>query len=87
MRRKAIKAELTDPELLELISEEEEAWLNSLPTAELAKDGSKYIATKKKQIVAIASTLGDLYRRLNAKGVKNVRIRYIEDPRFVVIYR
>jgi hypothetical protein len=87
MRKPPIKVELKDPELLELISEEEEAWLNSLATAELAKDGSKYIATKRKQIVAIASSLGELYRQLNAKGIKNVRIRYIENLRFVVIYQ
>lgn len=86
MRKPAIKVELKDPELLDLISEEEEAWLNSLPAEELVKYGGKYIATKRRQIVASSESLEGLYRQLDAKGIKKVCISYIEDPRLVVIY-
>lgn len=63
--------------------EEEEAWLNSLPPEELIQHGGKYIATKKKQIVASNKSLEGLYQQLDARGIKHVRIRYIEDPRLV----
>ena len=86
MRKPAVKVELRDPELLELISEEEEAWLNSLPPEELIQHGGKYIATKRKQIVASSESLEGLYQQLDAKGIRHARIRYVEDPRSVAIY-
>ncbi|MBM3240824.1 hypothetical protein FJZ31_31465 [Candidatus Poribacteria bacterium] len=86
MRKPPIKVELKDKELLELISEEEERWFNSLSAEELAKHGGKYIATKNRQIIASSESLGGLYRQLEVKGIQKVCISYIDDPRLVVIY-
>ena len=86
MRKPPIKVELKDKELLELISEEEERWFNSLTAEELAKHGGKYIATKNRQIVASSESLSGLYQQLDSQKIKHVHIRYIEDPRLVVIY-
>ncbi len=86
MRKPPIKVELKDKELLELISEEEERWFNSLPAEELGKHGGKYIATKNRQIIASSKSLSELYQQLEAKGVKKVCISYIEDPGLMVIY-
>jgi hypothetical protein len=80
-------AEVIDPELLELVSAEEDAWLNSLPPEELARYGGQYIAVRKKQIVAADESLGRLFKTLDSLGLKyRVRYRYIEEPDAVVIY-
>ena len=74
-------------ELLDLVSEEQQSWRNSLSARELAKYGGKYIATTKKQIVAASKSLTDLYRQLSAKGLRgHCLIEYIEEPGVVVIY-
>jgi hypothetical protein len=53
---------------------------------EMAKYGGKWIATKSKQVVAVADSLGELYRQLDAKRLRPACISYIEDPNYVVIY-
>lgn len=86
MRKRPVRVELKDPELLELMGEEEESWWNSLPVEEKAKYGGQYIATRKKRGVAASESLDQLYRELEVQGIKHVRIRYVEEPDMVVIY-
>jgi len=75
------------PELLELVGAEHQTWRNSLPAEELARYGGKYIATRKKQIVTASESLDDLYRQLEAQGLRgHCLIEYIEEPDAVVIY-
>lgn len=47
---------------------------------EMAKYGGKWIATKSKQVIAVADSLGKLYRHLDAQGLRPACISYIEDP-------
>jgi len=72
-------------QVLDLIHDDEELF-RSMPPQEMAKYGGKWIATKSKQVVAAAGTLGELYRQLDAKGLRPACITYIEDPNYVVIY-
>lgn len=72
-------------ELLDLIHDDEELF-RSMSPQEMTKYGGKWIATKGKQVVAIANSLGKLYRQLDAKQLRPVCISYIEDPSYVVIY-
>jgi hypothetical protein len=78
---------ITDPELLELVSAETDTWLNSLPRQLLVRYGGKYIAVRKKQIVAADTSLGRLFKKLDKRGLKyRVRFLYIEEPDAMVIY-
>lgn len=80
-------AQVIDPELLELVSAETDRWLNSLPPKVLTRYGGKYIAVRKKRIVAADKSLGRLFKTLDRRGLTyRVRIRYIEEPDAVVIY-
>ena len=72
-------------ELLDLIHDDEELF-RSMSPQEMAKYGGKWIATKSKQVVAVADSLGELYRQLDAKRLRPACISYIEDPNYVVIY-
>ena len=82
-----VKVESIAPELLELIGEEHQAWRNALPVEELARYGGKYIATRKKQILATSESLEELYRQLESLGLRGrCLIEYIEEPDAVVIY-
>ena len=72
-------------ELLDLIHDDEELF-RSMSPQEMAQYGGKWIATKSKQVVAVADSLGKLYRQLNAKRLRPACISYIEDPNYVVIY-
>lgn len=72
-------------DLLDLIHDDEE-WFRSTPPEEIAKYGGKWIATKSKRVVAVADSLGKLYRQLDAQGLRPACISYIEDPSYVVIY-
>jgi len=49
-------------QVLDLIHDDEELF-RSMPPQEMAKYGGKWIATKSKQVVAAAGTLGELYRQ------------------------
>ena len=81
-----IKVEV-GPELLELVSEEEDTWRNSLSPEELAQYAGKYIATRRKGVAAVSETLANLYRTLDAMGLRGrVCIEYVEAPDAVVIY-
>ncbi|MFQ5854278.1 MAG: DUF5678 domain-containing protein [Anaerolineae bacterium] len=71
--------------LLDLIHDDEELF-QSMSPQEMAKYGGKWIATKSKQVVAVADSLGKLYRQLDAKKLRPACVSYIEDPSFVVIY-
>lgn len=76
-----------EPELLELVGAEHRTWRDSLSTEELVKYGGQYIATRKQQIVAASKSLDDLYRQLEAQGLRGrCLIEYIEEPDAVVIY-
>jgi len=87
MVKPPVKVESIDHELLELIGEEHQAWRNGLPAEELARYGGKYIATRKKQIVAASESLEELYRQLESLGLRGrCLIEYIEEPDVVVIY-
>ena len=87
MVKPAVKMESIAPELLELIGEEHQAWRNTLPVEELARYGGKYIATRKKQIVAASKSLEELYSQLESLGLRgHCLIEYIEEPDVVVIY-
>ena len=87
MVKPAVKVESIAPELLELIGEEHQAWRNALPVAELARYGGKYIATRKKQVVAASESLEELYGQLESLGLRGrCLIEYIEEPDVVVIY-
>ena len=87
MVKPAVRVESIAPELLELIGEEHQAWRNALPVAELARYGGKYIATRKKQIVAASASLEELYGQLESLGLRGrCLIEYIEEPDVVVIY-
>jgi len=72
-------------DLLDLIHDDEELF-RSMSPQEMAKYGGKWIATKSKQVVAVADSLGELYRQLDAKRLRPACISYIEDPNYVVIY-
>ena len=72
-------------DLLDLIHDDEELF-RSMSPQEMAQYGGKWIATKSKQVVAVADSLGKLYRQLNAKRLRPACISYIEDPNYVVIY-
>ena len=72
-------------ELLDLIHDDEELF-RSMSPQEMAQYGGKWIATKSKQVVAVADSLGKLYHQLNAKRLRPACISYIEDPNYVVIY-
>ena len=56
-------------ELLDLIHDDEELF-RSMSPQEMAQYGGKWIATKSKQVVAVADSLGKLYRQLNAKRLR-----------------
>jgi hypothetical protein len=87
MVKPAVKVESIAPELLELIGEEHQAWRNALSVEELARYGGKYIATRKKQIVAANESLEELYSQLESLGLRGrCLIEYIEEPDVVVIY-
>lgn len=87
MVKPPVQVESIDPELLELIGEEHQAWRNALPVEELARYGGKYIATRKKQIVAASESLEELYRQLESLELRGrCLIEYIEEPDVVVIY-
>jgi len=82
-----VRVESIAPELMELIGEEHQAWRNALPAEELARYGGKYIATRRKQIVATSESLEKLYRQLESLGLRGrCLIEYIEEPDAVVIY-
>jgi len=72
-------------DLLDLIHDDEELF-RSMSPQEMAKYGGKWIATKDKQVVAVADSLGELYRQIDAKRLRPACISYIEDPDYVVIY-
>jgi len=72
-------------DLLVLIHDDEELF-QSMSPQEMAKYGGKWIATKGKQVVAAADSLGELYRQLEASRLRPACISYIEDPSHVVIY-
>jgi hypothetical protein len=72
-------------ELMDLIHDDEELF-RSMSPQEMAKYGGKWIATKARQVVAVADSLGGLYRQLDANGLRPACISYIEDPNYVVIY-
>ncbi|MBL7064183.1 MAG: hypothetical protein ISS49_08265 [Anaerolineae bacterium] len=80
----AKKVEISQ-ESLDLIHDDEELF-RSMSPKEIAKYGGKWIATKSKQVVAVAGSLGKLYRQLDAQGLGPACISYIEDPHYVVIY-
>jgi hypothetical protein len=81
MVKPPVKVESIDPELLELISEEHQAWRNALPVEELARYGGKYIATRKKQIGAASESLGELYRQLESMELRGrCLIEYMKNP-------
>ncbi|MFQ6093981.1 MAG: DUF5678 domain-containing protein [bacterium] len=73
------------PNVLDLIRDDEELF-RSMSPQEMAKYGGKWIATKGKQVIASADSLGKLYRQLDAKKLRPACISYIEDPSYVVIY-
>ena len=72
-------------DLLDLIHDDEELF-RSMSPQEMAKYGGNWIATKDRQVVAVADSLGKLYRQLDAKRLRPACISYIEDPSYVVIY-
>ena len=81
------EGETISPELLELISPEMDAWLNSLSPEVLTRYGGKYIAVRNKEIVAADDSLGRLFKKLDRMGLTyRVRYRYIEEPDAWVIY-
>jgi len=59
-----------EPELLELVGQEQQTWRNTLSAQELARYGGKYIATQKKRIVAASKSLAGLYRQLTALNLR-----------------
>lgn len=72
-------------ELLNLIRDDEDLF-RSMSPAEMAQYGGKWIATKHKQVVAVADSLGELYCQLAQIGIEVACISFIEDPNHVVIY-
>jgi len=72
-------------ELLNLIRDDEDL-LRSMSPKEMAKYGGQWIATRNKQVVAVADSLGKLYRQLAQIGIEVACISFIEDPDHVVIY-
>jgi len=72
-------------DLLNLIRDDEDLF-RSMPPEEMAKYGDKWIATRNKQVVVAADSLGELYRQLAQIGIEVACISFIEDPNHVVIY-
>jgi hypothetical protein len=72
-------------DLLNLIHDDEELF-RSMSPQEMAKYGGKWIATKDKQVVAVARSSAELYRQLAQRGIEVACISFIEDPDHVVIY-
>jgi len=84
---KPTEGEAISPELLELISPEMDAWLNSLSAEVLTRYGGQYIAVRNKEIVAADDSLGRLFKKLDRMGLTyRVRYLYIEEPEAWVIY-
>ena len=65
-------------DLLDLIHDDEELF-RSMSPEEMTKYGARWIATKGKQVVAVADSLGELYRQLDARGLRPACISYCDD--------
>ena len=72
-------------DVLDRIHDDEDLF-RSMSPQDMAKCGGKWIATKSRQVVAVADFLSEVYRQLGARRLRPACISYIEDPSFVVIY-
>ncbi len=59
-------------------------WLDSAGAVLNRRYQGKYVAVKKRRIVAYSSTMRGLYRKLDELGVGLVLIAKVERPAFVV---
>ncbi|MGQ9627239.1 MAG: DUF5678 domain-containing protein [Anaerolineae bacterium] len=74
---------LTPEEIL--LDEEDEKWLNTWGADEHEKYSGKYVAVREKQVVASAESLEDVYKELDAQGIRHALIAYI--PSGWVVYK
>jgi hypothetical protein len=87
MKPKIERFEITDPELLALVSEEMDRWLNSWTLDDHIKYGGQYVAVSaNREVVASDKSASRLEKKLRDLGSPKVRVFLLETPGVRVIY-